>query len=246
MSLNILLIGDSCIDTYTTGKVDRFSPEAPVPVFQPLYTSVKPGMASNVANNFTALGCDVTLLTNKDKGIKTRYIDKKSGYQLLRVDEDIKIQSWDNKLPNTAEYDAVVISDYNKGFLSYEQIERILNDSTPLVFLDTKKKNLSRFNKAIVKVNESEYKSSTTICSNLIVTYGGSHVTFHDEKYTVPKVPVFDVCGAGDTFLAALVYDCCTNNYSIKEAISFAIKASAVTVQHLGVYSPSLKEVKNG
>jgi len=50
------------------------------------------------------------------------------------------------------------------------------------------------------------------------------------------------VCGAGDTFLAALVYQYLTTN-DMQSAISFAITASAVTVQRLGVYAPTLEEI---
>ena len=235
MSLNILLIGDSCIDVYIRGKVTRLSPEAPVPIFQPIGSSMKLGMASNVANNLTALGCNVDLVTNKDKGLKTRYIDNKSGQHLLRMDEEAWIEPWDNKLPEFTNYDVVVISDYNKGFLSYEQIESIIECTQVPVFVDTKKPDLIRFNKAIVKINEQEASLSISKCENLIVTYGSSHVSFNDKQYPVPKVPVFDVCGAGDTFLAALAYKY-GNTKQIKEA-------SAITVQHLGVYSPSLKEL---
>jgi sugar/nucleoside kinase (ribokinase family) len=51
------------------------------------------------------------------------------------------------------------------------------------------------------------------------------------------------VCGAGDTFLAALVYQYLNSGKSIESAIEFAIKAAAVTVQHMGVYAPTLEEI---
>jgi len=47
----ILLIGDSCIDEYQYGTVDRISPEAPVPIFKYLRSEEKPGMVYNVRNN---------------------------------------------------------------------------------------------------------------------------------------------------------------------------------------------------
>jgi len=50
------------------------------------------------------------------------------------------------------------------------------------------------------------------------------------------------VCGAGDTFLAALVYQFLTTN-QIPEALLFANRAAAVTVKHMGVYAPTLKEI---
>jgi sugar/nucleoside kinase (ribokinase family) len=61
--------------------------------------------------------------------------------------------------------------------------------------------------------------------------------------HTTKKVDVVDVCGAGDTFLAALTYQYLVTN-SIEEAIKFANKASSITVQHVGNYAPALGEIK--
>jgi len=51
------------------------------------------------------------------------------------------------------------------------------------------------------------------------------------------------VCGAGDTFLAALAYKWCDTK-NINDAIKFAVKAASITVQHLGNYAPTLEEIK--
>jgi len=57
----VAVIGDLMIDHYLSGKVDRISPEAPVPVL--LYSADRKvaGGAANVAVNIAALGCDVRL-----------------------------------------------------------------------------------------------------------------------------------------------------------------------------------------
>jgi rfaE bifunctional protein kinase chain/domain len=51
-----LVIGDVMIDTYQWGKVNRISPEAPVPVLELEKTEHRLGGASNVALNLLALG----------------------------------------------------------------------------------------------------------------------------------------------------------------------------------------------
>ena len=115
----VLVIGDGCKDIFQYGKCERLSPEAPVPVFKPLQAKSNGGMAMNVYANLMALGIQCDIITNS--GItKTRYIDETSNQMLLRVDEndDIKpISSKDLEVIGFDEYDAIVISDYNKGFL---------------------------------------------------------------------------------------------------------------------------------
>ena len=52
----ILVIGDLMLDEFVWGKVNRISPEAPVPVVWVQSESFMPGGAANVANNIRALG----------------------------------------------------------------------------------------------------------------------------------------------------------------------------------------------
>ena len=98
-SLNVLLIGDSCVDEYVYGTVDRLSPESPVPVLNQTRRETKPGMAANVKVNLEALGCEVDFITNLEPIVKTRYIDERSGYHLLRVDQEDEIVPWSGRMP---------------------------------------------------------------------------------------------------------------------------------------------------
>lgn len=115
-NLNVLIIGDVMIDSYLWGKVNRISPEAPVPIVAVGKKERRLGGAANVALNVQALGanpilCSVIgvdyeglafldLLKNQklsQKGIlkcrdrittvKTRIIGNNA--QLLRVDEEV-------------------------------------------------------------------------------------------------------------------------------------------------------------
>ena len=54
--MTILIVGDSCIDEFIYGNIFRMSPEAPVPVFQPIKKTSNGGMSKNVYNNLIALG----------------------------------------------------------------------------------------------------------------------------------------------------------------------------------------------
>jgi rfaE bifunctional protein kinase chain/domain len=55
-NINALIIGDVMIDHYTYGKVQRISPEAPVPVVEYQKQDFRLGGAANVALNIQALG----------------------------------------------------------------------------------------------------------------------------------------------------------------------------------------------
>jgi bifunctional ADP-heptose synthase (sugar kinase/adenylyltransferase) len=85
--MKILIVGDSCTDVFVYGDVTRLSPEAPVPVFNPLRKTENYGMARNVANNVEALESVIYTITNKNSIRKVRYVEDKSNQLILRVDE---------------------------------------------------------------------------------------------------------------------------------------------------------------
>ena len=244
-SFNVLLIGDSCTDIYNIGTVDRLSPEAPVPVVKIVETFSLPGMSANVHRNLTNLNINADFIYNDTPITKTRFIDKRSGHHLLRVDDEDNVVQWSGKLPNSLDsYDAIVISDYDKGFLTYEHIESLIESSIP-VFIDTKKTDLERFQGAWVKVNELEYSRLRSECSGLIVTLGdrGAKVPHHNISCPTKQVEVMDVCGCGDTFLASLTAQYLFTK-DIEKAIIFANVAAGITVQHRGNYAPSYDEIR--
>lgn len=250
ISSNVLLIGDSCTDEYKIGTIDRLSPEAPVPVIKIVETLTVPGMASNVLKNLENLGIGVDYITNSEQIVKTRYIDKRSGQHMLRVDTEPEVVPWNGVTRSPIEsYDAIVISDYNKGFLSYEHIEYLIKSAKGPVFIDTKKQDLSRFSAdhCYIKINELEYKQRFSIPKNLIVTLGGEGAMLKKYNYEAifptKAVEVMDVCGCGDTFLAALTAQSLFTN-DIEKSIIFANIAAGITVQHRGNYAPSYDEIR--
>ena len=241
-SFNILLIGDHCEDVYQYGTVDRISPEAPVPVFVPSTEQRQPGMAGNVCRNLEALGCNVNYLHGKTS-VKTRLIDSRSKQQLVRIDQDVVSSPirWSSEIP--ALYDAVVVSDYNKGTVDYQTIQELQEEFPGPIFVDTKKTDLARLEGCIVKINELEHSRLTTVCSQLIVTQGKHGAVYAGKRFAAGSVEVADVCGAGDTFLAALAFAYLEHDGDMELAIAFAIEAASITVQHIGCYAPSFKEV---
>ena len=53
--IKVLVIGEKCVDKFVYCKTDRISPEAPVPVINPIKTTTNPGMAGNTVANIKAL-----------------------------------------------------------------------------------------------------------------------------------------------------------------------------------------------
>ena len=114
--LKVLIIGDVMLDAYLWGKVDRISPEAPVPIVAVNKRESRLGGAANVAINIKALGatsflCSVigndrngnelvglmkdigmndsgmVLSTDRVTTVKTRVIG--NNHQLIRVDDEM-------------------------------------------------------------------------------------------------------------------------------------------------------------
>lgn len=114
--LNVLIVGDVMIDAYYFGKVDRISPEAPVPVVSVQRKENRLGGAANVALNIQELGANPILCSvigndddavifdkllaskklsnqgiiksnNRITTVKTRIIG--NNHQMLRVDAEM-------------------------------------------------------------------------------------------------------------------------------------------------------------
>lgn len=112
----ILIVGDIMLDSYLYGKVNRISPEAPIPIVSVTSREYRPGGAANVAFNIKSLGAEVivcSVIGNDDKAeifknilkennltdigiiesaerkttVKHRIIS--AGQHLLRVDDEI-------------------------------------------------------------------------------------------------------------------------------------------------------------
>ena len=69
-NLKILVVGDVILDRYVFGKVERISPEAPVPIVEVQREEFRLGGAGNVASNLSTLGVKTYLvgITGEDSG----------------------------------------------------------------------------------------------------------------------------------------------------------------------------------
>ena len=219
-------------------------------------------MAANVNDNILKL-CDYK---NADHIFaahfvekKNRYIDRKFRQQLFRVDESLsdvdRAKAFEKAKIAITEMgvNLVIISDYNKGTLSYEEIEMLISlskEKNATVFIDTKKQDLKRFEGAFVKINDTEFKARKSDCTNTIVTRAENGVVMYPGSdwaplwFPVKPIEFVDVTGAGDTFLASVAFMYHITK-DIGRSIMFANMASRVTIQHRGCYAPTLKEILN-
>ena len=113
--MRVLVIGDAMLDTYLWGKVERLSPEAPVPIVSVTKRENRLGGAANVSRNIQSLGATPilfsvigdddngkefeSLLVKRELSNKGIFIDNSrnttvknriisSGKQIVRVDEE--------------------------------------------------------------------------------------------------------------------------------------------------------------
>lgn len=237
---SILVVGESCQDNFVYCDVKRLAPDIPVPVLEINHQVQNPGMAMNVQRNIKRFENRCELLTNPDweKMTKTRYVHEGTNHTFIRIDTAHNVQPL-SKSELSLNYDLVVISDYNKGFLSEELIEYIgMNHG--LVFLDTKKKLGDWAGSCTyIKINNFEYERSlpfigTELVKKIIHTNGEHGCIYNGKVYPVNKVEVRDSSGAGDAFLAALVVEY-VKSEDIEKSIVFANKCASQVVQHRGV-----------
>ena len=247
----VLIIGDSCLDEYIYCTTNRFCPDAPVPILKPESFVSTVGMAGNVTDNLKALDVEVELISNANKIKKTRYVDSRTNHMFFRIDEgeddifpiakkSLEEIVWEN-------YNAIIISDYCKGFIDEATISYIA-EQHPITFLDTKKP-IDNYAKDItfIKINDVEYRYSADFLdkdylNRLIITRGPNGAEYEGKIYPVKKVDVRDTSGAGDTFLAGLVSNY-LENYNIVEAIKFANKCATQVVQKKGTAKINKNEI---
>jgi D-beta-D-heptose 7-phosphate kinase/D-beta-D-heptose 1-phosphate adenosyltransferase len=242
----IVVIGELCHDVFVYGECKRLSPEAPVPVFNPIHSVENLGMAGNVVANINTIEpkIKISFYHSLEKITKTRYVDKKTNHLFLRVDDEPRVNRIlmsDTLTSDIKEADAVVISDYNKGFLSEDDLFEI-SKLAKFAIVDTKKRmnpiHLSHFN--FIKINEHEANQGVAdeLKEKTIVTLGPKGAMYMDTLYPSPHPKeTIDVSGAGDTFLAAFVTKYLETE-DVNISITFANKMSAIVVSKRGVATP--------
>ena len=255
MSKKILLIGDWIEDVSLYGRVTRLCPEAPtavcwVPEGRELRTAGGMGL---VAANLEALGNEVFQYV-LSKSRKTRFWSGK--HLIMRKDEDsIEHKSMDRSiLPRLKDYDAVVVSDYQKGGVTDENAKVIAYYANQLgvkLFVDTKNPHPGLYkNCYAIFPNQAEMLKIDHVGNfeHVICKLGPEGCLVDGHQVYPDKVrDEFDPTGAGDVFLAAFVtYD--LQGWCLEDCARFANLAAGISVEHQGSYvltADDIKEINN-
>jgi len=130
--MRALVIGDAMVDTYLWGKVERVSPEAPIPIVSVTKRESRLGGAANVSLNLQALGATPVLFSvigNDDKGRKFKKLLEKKQLSKEGVFVDPKrITTVKSRIIGKGQHIARVdeeSEDFISGELEKEMVESI-------------------------------------------------------------------------------------------------------------------------
>lgn len=196
------------------------------------------------------------------------------GQHMLRIDKEViePLSSTNEKIILTKFlktidiYQAVILSDYAKGFLTktlVRAIKRNCKKKNIPIIVDPKPENIELFKGAtIITPNLKELLAITkendvrkaakqlqkNLGSDILVTLGsdGMYLLHNQEETTLQAQAreVFDVSGAGDTVIATLAL-CLAQGRSIKDAAYVANVAAGIVVGKSGTATVSFEELSS-
>ena len=166
---------------------------------------------------------------------------------------------------NKPKIDAIIISDYDKGFITQHLCETIIkyaNENNIPTFVDPKIKNYLKYKDCFLfkpNINEAEqltnHKDLDIIinlikininCKNLLITRGKDGMILNCVRNKIEhdcEINLLDVTGAGDVCLSVLVY-CFLKYGDLLESCKISNYVSGKSVSVIGNYSISLNDIK--
>ncbi len=298
--LPVLVLGDVMLDIYLSGRVERISPESPVPVVVVESREQRLGGAANVARNIAALGGKPRLLAirgedatgldlaaclesrgiaadelvvdpERPSSVKTRVLG--AGQQICRYDSETRRPAAGRVLAELErralacldEVKAVVLSDYGKGVLVDELVEKVVaaarERGLPVV-VDPKEGHFAAYRGVdLVTPNKVEAGASYGLpirsdedletvgaglqerlgLGALMITLGEGGIALFEGEGPSRRFPakarqVFDVTGAGDTVVATLSLALAAGA-SLDEGAALANHAAGIVVGEIGTAS---------
>jgi rfaE bifunctional protein kinase chain/domain len=218
-------------------------------------------------------------LSNRQTTVKTRVIAHNQ--QILRIDRETTLELseddleivWQKIESLLSVISIIVVSDYNKGFLSGKLLSRLITQAKAKgisVLIDPKGRDYNKYRGATV-ITPNKFEAAD-ICrldgfgekeilqagnelisklevSALLITRGEEGMTLFEEG----KMPVhleaqarhvYDVTGAGDTVIASLAVALGAGE-SFAEAAELANTAAGLVVSEVGTTAVNIETLKN-
>jgi ADP-heptose synthase, bifunctional sugar kinase/adenylyltransferase len=205
---------------------------------------------------------NLNIISDKPTTQKTRIIA--SHQQLIRIDWEDKSPFLDfkqilDKLPK--DIDGIIVSDYAKGLITKDLVEA-LTKTYSFVAADPKPSH-KQFYHNVTLLTPNEKEARTMLNEEDIVTLGKSLKTelnltylaitlgpkgvafFEDDAihtYSAKAKEVYDVTGAGDTFIAVLTASLLAGAKT-NEACEIANTAAGIVVSKIGAASTTKEEI---
>lgn len=264
----VLVVGDVMVDRWLHGGL--WDCQDDCRKFVVHSEVVRPGGAGNAAESLAGWGASVDVRLYGQPAFyrptKTRLVDSSSGKILQRVDDEraLRSMSWppnykqehDDALEMVPFAGAVLLADYDKGFLTpkfiREAVETCADHGVPCV-VDAKRPP-ALYGQAILKCNgDYQHRHNDALAARcegadrVVVTYGYMNPIIWDDGphglgYDLPRVKCVNHVGAGDCFAAHLALGLACG-FSLKNAAAVAHSAGRVYVRHPHNRPPQPSEI---
>lgn len=251
----IIVIGDAVIDRWSHGTVHECQDGCPKFVEAERYTT--PGGAHNARNCLEHWGIYTEAYANAgvERPVKWRFLDGTSKIR-FRWDEEVPQHAiappkyaWsrDAALEMVPFCGGVLLSDYDKGYLSPEFIKQVIDacakHNVPCV-ADAKREP-KLYAGAIIKGNADYWSRHAAPPGQIVITYGHKppETLCSDPIDYLPPVPCKNHVGAGDCFAAHLTL-AIAYGFTLADAATIAHSAGRVYVQHAHNRAPKPDEIE--
>lgn len=210
---------------------------------------------------------DITPIGGRKTSIKTRIVAHSQ--HVVRIDQETSTPISDENAADIAEKcaaemqncDAVIVSDYAKGFLTDSLLKKIIETGRELnkpVFVDPKGRDFAKYRgAAVITPNKREaaeaagldiaseniveagkHLAETLDLKAMLITEGEDGMTLFERGHAVAKMPslarkVYDVTGAGDTVIATFAAAVAAGS-TFTEAARLANAAAGLVVASVG------------
>ncbi len=215
-----------------------------------------------------SVDCRLIALDDRSTTVKTRIVAHNQ--HVVRLDQETDETVTETEIESSVEVirnaikdaDAVIISDYAKGFLTESLLREILDfarSNGKRVFVDPKSKDLTKYAGAsVITPNQKEASESVQrllddseaineaglelrLAHNfeaVLITEGENGMTLFDDDPTAYHLDalardVFDVTGAGDTVIATFAV-AATGGMNFRESAAISNIAAGIAVGHIG------------